>query len=151
MLAIIIIFSSVLLDQVTKYFVVEWLKGNKPITIIERVLSFSYVENRGAAFGILQEKKIFFIIITIITLIILTYILVRYYRQISIWLIIALSLVYGGTIGNFIDRVRLNYVIDFISVRILDRYNFAVFNIADMCIVIGGFILIIYIAIADSK
>lgn len=151
MLAIIIIFSSVLLDQVTKYLVVEWLKGNKPITIIERVLSFSYVENRGAAFGILQEKKIFFIIITIITLIILTYILVRYYRQISIWLIIALSLVYGGTIGNFIDRVRLNYVIDFISVRILDRYNFAVFNIADMCIVIGGFILIIYIAIADSK
>lgn len=69
----------------------------------------------------------------------------------STWLIVSLSFVLGGTIGNFIDRMRLDYVVDFISVRIMNRYDFAVFNVADSFIVIGAIMLMIHIIFLDSK
>lgn len=151
MLAIILIITGIGLDQLTKYLTVSRLKGNPAKIIIENVLRFTYVENRGAAFGILQDQRLFFVIITLITLAVLGGFLIKYYKTISTWMIVAISLVISGTIGNFIDRIRLGYVVDFISVRILDRYDFAVFNIADSLIVIGGIMLIISIMFADSS
>ncbi|MFB0971403.1 MAG: signal peptidase II [Neofamilia sp.] len=151
MLAFIITSVCILLDQLTKYLVVEFIKGSKPLVIVEELLSFVYVENRGAAFGILQNKKWLFIVVTIISVAALLYLFLFHYKKMSTWLIVSLSFVLGGTIGNFIDRMRLDYVVDFISVRIMNRYDFAVFNVADSFIVIGAIMLIIHIIFLDSK
>ncbi|NLW43493.1 MAG: signal peptidase II, partial [Tissierellia bacterium] len=141
----------IVLDQLTKYLVVKFIKGSKPLVIAEDLLSFVYVENRGAAFGILQNKKWLFIVVTIISVTALLYLFLFHYKKMSTWLIVSLSFVLGGTIGNFIDRMRLDYVVDFISVRIMNRYDFAVFNIADSFIVIGAIMLMIHIIFLDSK
>lgn len=151
MLAFIIASVCVLLDQLTKYLVIKYLKGERPLIIVKDLLSFVYVENRGAAFGILQNKKWFFVIVTVISVLILLYIFLSSYRKMSTWLIVALSFILGGTIGNFIDRMRLDYVVDFISVRIMNRYDFAVFNLADAFIVVGAIMLMLYIMIFDTK
>lgn len=151
MLSVILIVLGVLIDQLTKLIVLSALKGNKPLVIIENLLSFVYVENRGAAFGILQNKKMIFIIFTVISVIILSYLLIFYYGKMSTWLIVALSLIYAGTIGNFLDRMRLGFVVDFISVRIFNRFDFAVFNLADAFIVVGAFMLIIQILFLETK
>ena len=81
MLAIIFMLLCVFLDQLTKYIVLTSLKGRPPVIIIDNFLSFIYVENRGAAFGILQGKKIFFVIITVISIAIVSYILIFNYRD----------------------------------------------------------------------
>jgi signal peptidase II len=151
MLAFIITSVCIVLDQLTKYLVVKFIKGSKPLVIAEDLLSFVYVENRGAAFGILQNKKWLFIVVTIISVTALLYLFLFHYKKMSTWLIVSLSFVLGGTIGNFIDRMRLDYVVDFISVRIMNRYDFAVFNIADSFIVIGAIMLMIHIIFLDSK
>ncbi|NLD16721.1 MAG: signal peptidase II [Tissierellia bacterium] len=151
MLAFIITSVCILLDQLTKYLVVEFIKGSKPLVIVEELLSFVYVENRGAAFGILQNKKWLFIVVTVISVAALLYLFLFHYKKMSTWLIVSLSFVLGGTIGNFIDRMRLDYVVDFISVRIMNRYDFAVFNVADSFIVIGAIMLMIHIIFLDSK
>lgn len=151
MLAFIIASVCVLIDQLTKYLVIKYLKGERPLVIVKDLLSFVYVENRGAAFGILQNKKWFFVIVTVISVVILLYIFLSSYRKMSTWLIVALSFILGGTIGNFIDRMRLDYVVDFISVRIMNRYDFAVFNLADAFIVIGAIMLMLHIIIFDNK
>lgn len=150
MLAIIITTVCIFLDQISKILVLKFLKGHRPIVIFEDLLSFVYVENRGAAFGILQNKLWFFVIITVISVAVLLYSLISYYKEMPMWLIVSLSLVLGGIIGNFIDRIRLGYVVDFISVRILNRFNFAVFNLADSFIVIGAIMLMLYILFVET-
>lgn len=143
MLAVIIILLCVFADQITKYLVVKDLKGRSALVLVKDLLKFDYVENRGAAFGILQNQKIFFVIVTIISVSIISYVLFAHYKKMSTWMIVSLSLILGGTIGNFIDRMRLDYVVDFISVRIFNKFDFAVFNLADSFIVIGAFMLIL--------
>ncbi|WIV10791.1 signal peptidase II [Proteiniborus sp. MB09-C3] len=138
----------ILLDQITKFYAVQLLKGNAPVVIIENFLRLNYVENFGAAFGILQNKKIFFIIITTIVVIgIIVYIKTN--TNLTITMKIALAMVIGGAIGNLIDRVRLGYVIDFVDVNFWGLYDFPVFNIADSSIVIAT-ILICYLVIFNK-
>lgn len=138
----------ILLDQITKFYAVQLLKGNAPVVIIENFLRLNYVENFGAAFGILQNKKIFFIIITTIVVIgIIAYIKTN--TNLTITMKIALAMVIGGAIGNLIDRVRLGYVVDFVDVNFWGLYDFPVFNIADSSIVIAT-ILICYLVIFNK-
>ncbi|MDO5028255.1 MAG: signal peptidase II [Bacillota bacterium] len=151
MLAVIFMLVCIFLDQLTKYIVLGQLKGRPPVIIIDNFLSFAYVENRGAAFGILQGRKIFFIIITLISVAIISYILIFNYKKLPKTIIISLGAILGGTIGNFIDRIRLGYVVDFVSMRFFDKYDFAVFNLADAFIVLGAFFLMIYIIFFEGK
>lgn len=151
MLAFIIVISCIFIDQITKLLVLSNLRGNSPVILIDNLLSFVYVENRGAAFGILQNKQWLFVLVTVLSVCILLYVLIFYYKNLSLWLLFSLSLILGGTIGNFIDRIRLGFVVDFISVKILNRYNFAVFNLADSFIVIGAIILVFYIIFLEPK
>lgn len=137
----LIVVFSIILDQVTKYFAVINLNGNASIHIIGDFLRFSYVENRGAAFGMLQNQRLFFIISTIILSVILIY-MICFSKKFTNLSKVVLSLVFGGAMGNFIDRLRLGYVVDFIDVRFGSLYNFPVFNVADSCLVIGIAILI---------
>lgn len=132
----------VIADQISKYFAINKLKGAVSHVIIPGFLKFTYVENYGAAFGILKNKKLFFVITTLIIVIFISIFLIKYYYNINIFMRIGLSLLLGGAIGNFIDRIRFGYVVDFINVRLFNSYNFPVFNIADISIVIGTIIIL---------
>lgn len=147
----VLIFTAilVLIDQMSKYLVVEFLKDQPPIVVIEDVLNFFYVENRGAAFGIMQDMRLFFIVITMIIVLAIIFILFKNYKNNSLLFNISLALILGGAIGNFIDRFRLHYVVDFISFRIFG-YDFAVFNLADVFIVIGTILLAIMILLYEN-
>ncbi|AOY77381.1 signal peptidase II [Clostridium formicaceticum] len=134
----IISFVVFLLDQISKILVLKYLKDVGEIPIINNVLHFTYVENRGAAFGVLQGQRWFFILITIL---IIGFIIV-YFRKNKHYpkpMMLGLSLIVGGALGNLVDRVLYNFVVDFIDFRI-----WPVFNIADSAIVIGQ-ILVIYV------
>ena len=134
----------VVLDQVTKHLAVKYLKFSANYIILDNFFQFNYVENYGAAFGILKGKKTFFIIMTLIVLIGIISFMIKNYYSINKLLRIGISMLLGGAIGNFIDRIRLGYVVDFISFKLIGRYDFPVFNIADIAIVIGtGLILIL--------
>lgn len=139
----------VALDQITKWLVVVKLKPIHDIPIIEGIFHLTYVENRGAAFGIFQGKHLFFIVIT---LIVITGVTVYYYKlpkeKKYYWMRFSLILLVSGAIGNLIDRIRLNYVIDFLYFKLID---FPVFNIADICVVIGVSILSIFILLVPDE
>nr|WP_312576008.1 signal peptidase II [Sedimentibacter sp.] len=133
---------SVIFDQVTKIWAVSALKGGSSIKIIDDFLRFSYVENRGAAFGILQNQIWFFVIITLVMIIVLGYMFFKY-KNITNLSKLSLVLIAGGAIGNFIDRIIRGYVVDFIDVKFGNFYDFPVFNIADSFVVCGTVLLII--------
>lgn len=139
----------IFIDQISKFFVVSFLKDTPPLVIIENFLNFFYLENRGAAFGIFQGNMILFSIITILVLGFLIIFLIKNYRKSSIVLKTSIALIIGGAVGNFIDRIRLNYVVDFISFKIFGR-DFAVFNFADCFIVIGTFLLMLMLIFHEN-
>lgn len=138
-----------ILDQLTKYFAVKFLMNGESYVIIKGFLQLEYVENFGAAFGILQNRKIFFIIITLAVIIAVIFYLKRNYYYINRHMKVALTMLLAGAVGNFIDRVRLGYVIDFIHVNFGKFYDFPVFNIADSFIVIST-ILIVYMVLLNK-
>lgn len=140
-----ILFLIIGLDQITKYLAIKHLKFNEPVVLIKDFLKLSYVENYGAAFGIMQNKKYFFMIITLIVIIIVTVFLKKNFYHLSKLMKVSLVMLLAGAIGNLIDRVRLSYVIDFISVRFSNGYEFPVFNVADCFIVISTLFIIIMI------
>ncbi len=150
MITILAIVLLVLLDQGSKFLIVKNLKGMPPKVIIENFFQLQYVENRGAAFGMFQEKRSVFIIITLVVLSILFYMLFIQKDPISPFLKWSLILIASGTIGNFIDRLHLHYVVDFFSFKIFG-YHFAVFNVADVFIVVGTFMLILHILISGEE
>ncbi|AEM78911.1 signal peptidase II [Thermoanaerobacter wiegelii] len=132
---IIIVAFVVLLDQVTKYLAVKYLMPIWSYPVIKNFLHLTYVENKGAAFGMLQNKTLFFIVITVIVGAVLIYSMIKLPEN-SVYNY-TLAMILGGAIGNLIDRVRLGYVVDFIDFKFFP----AVFNVADSFIVIGAIIL----------
>lgn len=142
-----LIFLFIILDQLTKYYASTALVyGDK--VLIENFLRLSYLENRGAAFGILQEKQVLFILVTALVVGVICYYLPKLEK--FSWNYWALVLILSGTLGNFIDRIRLGYVIDFISFR-FKNYHFAVFNLADAWIVLGSILLCLDILFHEGE
>jgi signal peptidase II len=131
----IIAFLVILLDQVTKWLVVNKMYLSESITVIEDFLYITSHRNRGAAWGILQGQMWFFYIITVIVIVGIIYYIQKYARG-KMLLGLSLGLMLGGAIGNFIDRVIHKEVVDFINTFIFN-YNFPVFNIADSALVVG--------------
>lgn len=135
-------------DQVSKYYAVELLRGHEPYVLVDNFLQLNYIENFGAAFGILQNKQLFFIILTTLVIIgILIYIKLN--TKLSKPMIFALVMVVFGALGNLIDRIRLGYVIDFIDVKFGNFYDFPVFNFADSFIVVAT-IIIMYLVLFEK-
>ncbi len=122
----------VIIDQVIKLVVVNTIKVDGQFVVIENLLKFVYVENRGAAFGMLSDMRYIFIILTIIIVIVLTIMLFKHATKNKLFFISA-GLIIGGGIGNLIDRIYLGYVVDYISVSFFPP----VFNFADAAVVIG--------------
>lgn len=146
------IFSIILIiiDQFTKYLVVTNIANENPVVLIDNFLKLYYIENRGAAFGILQGFRSLFTVITILVLLFLIVFLIKNYNKVPFIYLVSFSLLIGGTIGNFIDRIRLHYVVDFISMRFFG-HDFAIFNFADMFIVLGTVLISIGIVLHDNK
>lgn len=134
----------VIADLVTKYLTVRGLALGQSIKVIDGVLNFTYVENRGMAFGWLADRREIFLILSAVMLIALFIFAFYYRKQAGLWLKIACGLVLGGGIGNMIDRIRLGYVIDFIDVCLFDFWKW-VFNVADSCVCVGVFMLALYL------
>ncbi len=134
-----LIFS--IIDQVIKYIVVNTIDFAQNIKVINNFFYLTYIKNSGAAFGILQDSSILFVILSIIAMIgLIRYVIVDV--NINKVEAISYSLIFGGIVGNFIDRILNGFVIDYLDFYIFG-YNFPVFNFADMCLVIG-FIIVIY-------
>lgn len=131
----------VLIDQFTKYLAMLHLKDKKAFNLIDGVLELNYLENKGAAFGMLQNQRVFFVFVAVIVLSVIAYILyktpnARKYNLMHI----LLSLIAAGAIGNMIDRLRLDYVVDFIYFVLI---NFPIFNVADMYVSFATALLVL--------
>lgn len=136
-----IMIGVIALDQLTKWLAVTFLEGNPSFPLWQDVLHFTYVENRGMAFGMLKDHRWVFMVFSTVAIIGLLYYLHRY-RPKSMWVQVSLAMIIGGGIGNMIDRISLEYVIDFIDFTLID---FAVFNVADSFVCVGAGILIAYL------
>ena len=139
----------ILADQITKYLAFTKLVNKKPIVLIENLLELHFVKNYGAAFGIMQNQRVFFIVITTIVLFVMSIYMIQKRNKLTTIAKVATGFLLGGALGNLIDRVKLGYVIDFIKVDLGKLYDFPVFNVADIFIVIGTGLMILII-IYDS-
>jgi signal peptidase II len=146
---IIIILIVNIIDRITKIWASKSLISGNEIVVIKNIFGFSYVENRGAAWGIFQGKVNFLVIITIIIVIGLIFYLLKYKPRNKL-MRISLSLIIGGAIGNMYDRVIYKYVVDYIYFHYKDVYSFPTFNFADMSVVVGTLLLAICL-IRDEK
>ncbi|MBP3378571.1 MAG: signal peptidase II [Clostridia bacterium] len=144
---IVVVVLSVVLDQLSKYLAVTYLTQIDTFPVIENVLHFTYVENRGAAFGMLSGHRWVFMVASIVGIIALA-VWLAVSKTKNRWMQCAIALVIGGGIGNMIDRVRLEYVIDFIDCRFIDFY---VFNIADSCVCVGCGMVLLAVIIDEVK
>jgi signal peptidase II len=131
----------VLLDQATKLAAVSALKDGGPYVLIPGVFQLQYLENRGAAFGLLQNARIFFLAVTLIALAAVIYVLVRLpLKRKYIVLRFLMVLIAAGAVGNMIDRVFLGYVRDFLYFSLID---FPIFNVADIYVTCATILLIL--------
>ena len=134
------------LDQWSKYLTVQNISLGETKEFIPGFLSLTHLRNTGAAWSLLEGKMIFFYVITVIVSVVIIYLVIKNYKK-SIWYSVGLSFVLAGAIGNFIDRVRLGYVVDMLQT---DFMNFPIFNVADSTLVVGVICIFIYL-ILDEK
>ena len=144
---ILIPLLAVVLDQLTKYLTVAYLKPVGDIPILPDVLHLRYVENRGAAWGAMQGQMVFFYVVTAVMLVGMVLALYKNWVRGGFGRTVVLLLI-GGTLGNFIDRVRLGYVVDMIYFALID---FPVFNVADIFLTCGCGALFVYLIFFDEK
>jgi len=138
---IIMIGILVAIDQFTKYLACENLQDKPPVRIIDGVLELNFLRNNGAAFGMLQNQKVFFVLVASLILVIIAYVLFRMpddkkYNIMHVLLVMIAS----GAAGNMIDRVRHDYVVDFIYFVLI---NFPIFNVADIYVTVSTFLFVI--------
>lgn len=134
------------LDQLSKYWALNYLQEIGSIPIIQNVFHLTYVENRGAAFGMFQNNQIIFVIVAIVASIFGLYYL--HTKKMNLIGKFGIVLIISGAIGNLIDRVRLGFVVDYFDFRIIWEY---VFNVADVFVVVGTAMLCIYILFFEGK
>jgi len=139
----VLLFSVILLiiDQIIKIYINSSMILNQTIILIKNFLNITYVHNTGAAFSLFKDKTWLLIIIGIIVLVGFSIYLYKL-KDINDFDKYIYSLLYGGILGNLLDRVIYGYVIDYISLNIFGYY-FPIFNFADMCIVIGVLLMFI--------
>ena len=138
----VLIISSimVLIDQISKILISNYLKVGSSIKIIKDFFYIKYINNKGASWGILENQRLFLIVVSVLSIIIIiSYMKNSKNTKLNI---VTYALLLGGIIGNLIDRILFGYVKDFLDFYIFS-YDFPVFNIADMFIVIGVLLMII--------
>lgn len=137
----IIVMLLLALDQFTKYLAATVLKGGHSIILIKGVFQLHYLENRGAAFGMMQGMKIWFVIGTFLLLALILFIYLKSPMEKKFkWARLVMIILTAGAIGNLIDRLRLDYVIDFFYFELI---NFPIFNMADVYVSCGMVLLVL--------
>ena len=148
MLLPLIIMAAVLVaDQISKLLVLQYLVPVGQVKLIEGVLHLTYVENRGAAFGMLSNSRWVFMVLSCVAIVILIGYLWRY-KPASRLLRLSLALIAGGGIGNMIDRTVYGFVVDFIDVAFVWDY---VFNVADSAVCIGCGLMVLWFILSEVK
>ncbi len=136
------------LDLLSKlYFQTYFESGGETITLIEYVLGFTYLKNTGAAFGMLGDNTVLLVIFTVVFLLVFAFV-DFYYKSNNGWYIAGFSLIVGGAIGNFIDRIAFGYVRDFIELKFIE---FPIFNLADVFLTVGVICYIVYLVFYEFK
>lgn len=146
MLYELIIILLIGIDQLSKVWALKSLKEIGSIPIIQNVFHLTYVENRGAAFGMLQNNQTIFIIVALAASVFGLYYL--HTKKVNILGKAGIILIISGAIGNLIDRVRLGFVVDYFDFRFIWEY---VFNVADVFVVLGTIMLCAYIIFFDEE
>lgn len=137
------------IDQYSKYWAVAHLKNQDAISLISGVFELHYLENHGAAWGILSGKMFFLIGISVLVLGLLVYLYTKIPEGRHFWLLKACFLcIFAGTVGNLLDRVFHQYVIDFLYFKWID---FPVFNVADIYVTLGAGLLIVALFFVYSE
>lgn len=139
MLYYVIALIVFIIDQITKWFVVKEMEIGESIPLIEGVFHLTSHRNRGAAFGILQDQRWFFIVITVLVVGGIIYYLRKVGRDKPL-VSYALALILGGALGNFLDRLLTGEVVDFLDFTLI---HYPIFNIADSAIVVGVALMIL--------
>jgi len=141
MIYLAIIIFVVFLDQYSKYLILTHIAPVDTYPIIPNVFHLTYAENTGAAFSLFANMQIILILITLIFIGILIFFLLKIPKtRENILINLSISFIVGGAAGNLIDRIRLDYVVDFLDFRMI---KFAIFNFADMFVVCGSLLLVI--------
>ena len=134
-----IIAALIVLDQVVKAYVVQNIALGEVKTWIPNLVSLTYLQNRGAAFSILQDQQLLFAVITLVVVVGAIWYLHKHMED-SFWMVLGLTLIIAGGLGNFIDRISQGFVVDMFH---LDFINFAIFNVADSYLTVGVIILLL--------
>lgn len=137
----------IIIDQLTKWLTVAFLKPIGSMPLWQDVLHLTYVENTGAAFGLLKNHRWVFMIVSTVAIIAMIVFMILNRSQ-SVLFNISIGMIIGGGIGNMIDRIVNGFVVDFIDFTLI---NFAVFNGADSFVCIGAVLLFIYILFIEGK
>lgn len=143
LLDILFFILLVILDQITKNLAVVYLKDKPAYVIWDGVFELHYLENSGAAFGMLQNQKILFVTIAAVIIILIGYVLIKLPRNKHFAMLeMLLVLIASGAVGNMIDRVQFNYVVDFFYFKLID---FPIFNVADIYVSVSCVLLAILV------
>ena len=134
-----IIAALIVLDQLVKSYVVQNIALGEIKSWIPNFVSLTYLQNRGAAFSILQDQQLLFAVITLVVVVGAIWYLHKHMED-SFWMVLGLTLIIAGGLGNFIDRISQGFVVDMFH---LDFINFAIFNVADSYLTVGVIILLI--------
>lgn len=137
----VVMLLFLLLDQFTKHLAIVHLKNRPAMVLIDGVLELQYVENTGVAFSMLQNKKVFILIMGFVVLGVVLFFWLKLPRQKKFFVLhILVSALVAGALGNIIDRIRYDFVVDFIAFVLID---YPVFNVADCYIVVSAIVLVI--------
>lgn len=139
-ISVILVITLIILDQLVKHWVAATISLGTSHAFIPRILALTNLHNSGAAWSMLTGHQSFFVLITVVALVAIIYLMYLWRHQRA--LMVGLCLILAGTLGNFIDRLMHGYVVDMFETLFI---NFPVFNVADSCLTIGVFILIIAI------
>ncbi len=150
-LLVILGLSLIFVDQAIKVWAVEVLQSVKVMNFIHfgdlDIMDLRYVENTGAAFSSFSGARWFLVVLVIVMLIGLTIFVVKYKYKHPFFMISAVMVMSGG-VANLIDRIRFGYVVDYLDVKLFD---FAVFNFADICVVLGAIFLLVFMFFVEPK
>lgn len=149
LLLLIIGLLTVALDQLTKLICIKSLEVGESVKVIPGVLNFTYIRNEGAAFGSLSESRWVFMIASVILIAaIIGYVI--YDKTLKNSMVVCLSMIAGGGVGNMIDRIALGYVVDFIDIKFLPFWKW-IFNVADSFVCVGAALLILFFIMYEIK
>ncbi len=147
----IVIAVLIIADQLIKHWAVNELMPVGTMDFIKfrdaEIVSLTYVQNDGAAFSSFSGAKIFLIVLTSVMIVSLTVWAIRDKTK-NPFMTLSISVIIAGGIGNLIDRIRLGYVVDYIEIKL---FRFAIFNFADMCVVVGAACLLVYVIFIEKK